>query len=77
MNNFFRHVLTLLSICLGIFGFGLVYQGLAHGSSAAVTLGIPILLGGLWWSGQELGRSNLAARRRRLLRGPGLDSRRS
>jgi len=66
--GWFRHFLTLAAVAAGIFGFGLVYQGIAHGQRGSLTTGIPVLLIGLWWAGKELGRSNLAARRRRLLR---------
>lgn len=62
------HLLVLLAIVAGIVGFGLVYDGFAQHSMAYLTAGIPLLFGGLWWAGRELGRSNMAARRRKLRR---------
>src|SRR5579872_2463822 len=65
------HVTTLAATAAGVAGFGLLYQGLAGGNRTELTVGIPLLLVGLWWAGQGLGRSNLAARRRRLMKQSG------
>jgi len=59
------HGLTLAAIVAGTIGFGLVWDGASAHSAGYLTAGIPLLFCGLWWAGRELGRSNLAARRRR------------
>ena len=68
MKSAVHHAFVLAACMAGIIGFGLVYEGLSSGFSGSIYLGIPLLAGGLWWSGKALGQSNLAAKRRRLLR---------
>jgi len=70
-RHLIAHVTTLAATAAGVAGFGLLYQGLAGGNRTELTVGIPLLLVGLWWAGQGLGRSNLAARRRRLMKQSG------
>lgn len=62
------HLMTLIWTAAGIAGFGLVYDGFSDSMPAYIYTGIPLLLMSLWWVGRDLGRSNLAARRRRLLK---------
>ncbi len=59
--------MLLVAVMSGVVGFGMVYQGIAGGGASALIIGVPLLFGGLWWSGRELAKSNLAAKRRRML----------
>jgi hypothetical protein len=63
-----HHLTVLLATICGIIGFGIVYDAVSSGSGTNVFVGIPMLLLGLWFVGRDLGMSNLAARRRRLLK---------
>jgi hypothetical protein len=66
--DFARHIATVLATAAGIIGFGLIWDGLSGPSHADVFTGIPLLFFALWWVGRDLARSNLAARRRRMLK---------
>jgi len=59
-----HHTLVILASLAGIMGMGTVFSGATHGSIQEMSRGIPFLLIGMWWAGQELGRSLLAARNR-------------
>ncbi len=54
-----------LAILAGTVGMGLVYDAVVSGNGHQLTIGVPMLLVGLWWSGRELGRSTLAQRDRK------------
>jgi hypothetical protein len=62
------HSFVVMATLAGIIGFGLMYNGIAHHQGLSISVGAPLLFSGLWWVGRDLARSNLAARRRRLLR---------
>jgi hypothetical protein len=59
------HVLVLLATLCGIVGMALVFNGATDGKLADITVGLPLLFLGLWWSGIQLGRSHTAHRARR------------
>ena len=59
------HLLVLLATLCGIAGMGLVFTGATNGKMADVTFGLPLLVVGLWWSGIQLGRSQMAHRTRK------------
>jgi hypothetical protein len=54
-----------LAVTSGIAGMSLVYGAASSGSMHQLTIGVPLLFLGLWWSGRELGRSTLAHRARK------------
>jgi len=56
------HALALLATCSGIVGMGIVFNGVADGSMRELSVGVPLLFMGLWWSGQVLARSILVSR---------------
>ncbi len=56
------HVAVCLSVAAGIIGMSLVYDAVVGSNMHELTFGMPLLLGGLWWSGRELARSTLASR---------------
>lgn len=60
------HTLVLLATASGIVGMGMVFRAVMDGSAVGVSRGVPFLLVGVWWAGQELGRSVVTSRRRRL-----------
>jgi hypothetical protein len=60
--------MTLIATAGGIIGFGLVFGGLSGSQHSGFFIGVPILMVSLWSVGRDLARSNLAARRRRLLK---------
>ncbi len=62
------HVLVLLAALCGVVGMAVVYSAAADGKPGDLTLGLPLLLIGLWWSGIQLGRSQAAVRARRTAR---------
>jgi hypothetical protein len=62
------HILVLLAMLCGIVGMGVVYTGATAGKMGELTLGLPLLCLGLWWSGIQLGRSQAASRARRAAR---------
>jgi Zn-dependent protease with chaperone function len=62
------YVLVLLATLCGIVGMGLVFSGATAGMMLDVTIGLPLLFLGLWWSGIQLGRSQMAHRARRAQR---------
>ena len=64
----YGHVLVLLATLCGVVGMGITYTGVTDGSLGDLTLGLPLLLLGLWWSGIQLGRSQAAGRARRAAR---------
>lgn len=61
---------VLLATLCGIVGMALVFSGATEGKILDVTLGLPLLFLGLWWSGMHLGRSQMAHRTRRARRQP-------
>jgi hypothetical protein len=62
------YVLVLLATLCGVAGMGLVFTGATEGKPADLTVGLPLLFLGLWWSGIQLGRSQAAGRARRAAR---------
>ena len=64
----YGHVLVLRATLFGVVGMGITYTGVTGGRLSDLTLGLPLLLLGLWWSGIQLGRSQAAGRARRAAR---------
>ncbi len=69
------YLLVALSTVAGIVGMGLLFTAATQGPTSLSLAGLPLLLGGLYWSGRALGQSLLlaGARRRRVSKqaGPG------
>jgi hypothetical protein len=53
-----------LAVVAGIVGMGICFNAVLAGNLHELSLGMPLLLIGLWWAGHELGRSMIASRRR-------------
>ncbi len=60
-----NHALVAAATLAGIVGMGLLFDALMRGNLGDLTMGVPLLMVGLWWSGRELARSKQAAARRR------------
>ncbi len=63
-----NHALLLLAVLAGIVGMGMVFDAAMGGSVPELTVGMPVLMIGLWWSGHELGRSTFASRAKKARR---------
>jgi len=61
-------VLVLSAAVLGIVGTGLLYTAVADQKAGALFWGLPLSLGGLYWCGRALARSQHHVRRRRVRR---------
>jgi hypothetical protein len=59
---------VLVATLCGIVGMALVFSGATDGKMLDITIGLPLLFLGLWWSGIQLGRSQTAHRARRAKR---------
>lgn len=58
-------VIWLLALTTGVFGMGLVYQGTIAGHPVNLIAGIPVLLIGIWVTGNILASAKQAYRRQR------------
>lgn len=58
-------VIWLLALTTGIVGMGMVYQGTIAGHPINLIAGIPVLLSGIWVTGNILASAKQSYRRRR------------
>ena len=57
--------LVALTTVLGITGTGLIFTAITDQKIGALFWGLPLTLGGLYWCGRALARSQRGVRRRR------------
>ena len=55
---------VILATTVGIVGMGILFVAISSGHLALAIAGLPLLMGGLYWSGRALGQSMEAHRAR-------------
>ena len=61
-------VVWVLALTVGIYGTGLVYQGIMQQQWLRFGMGVPILLLGIWVTGNILASARQSYRREKLIR---------
>jgi hypothetical protein len=59
-------VIWILSLSVGIYGMGLVFNGITHGSLQNTLVGVPVLLLGIWVTGNILASAKQFRRRSKM-----------